>query len=788
MTTGTGAMTHRPGSRVTERLAGPRQGWSSLMLLLVMLAITGLAIDEQRWMGIGPDGTSQTAMLPLLMVAAGITGTILASSRLSAGWVDLVAALIGTGAGLLFASGAVSDAPSLAVRLEALNESLARFLHDVLVSGTRTEESSAFLLTVSALAWTSGVFAAISIFRRSNAAGAIAPIGAMLLLQLLVSGRPQDIWLVLFAGASLLLVLRLDLESQRDGWLRRRIGGGQGVGGLFLRGGAGVIACMLIGSLALSNVAGTASVAAAFPQLEALVDDLASRVQGMVGVTTQSARGTNGEFPANRPIKASWRPTDEVAFIAEPLLGDRHYWRGASWDAYDGHIWRRTGSVKQDVPTGDDLLADSEDAVSEGSSDHRTVIATITSMTLRGSHLPVPQNPVLLDRDARVSLMGDGGTFEFVEAMEILPVRGQYTVTGMEPAINEPDGGLTINRLVSAGTEYPEWVEPFRTITASSAGPATIQAAADLRAALPKNAQDPYRLAKAVQDFLREGPGFRYAVDTACEPGQTVSDCLLITQVGFCQQYATTMAAMLRQLKVPARYVEGFLPGRDIGDGQFQVDMSAGHAWVEVWFPEVGWIPFDPTPGNPTLVDNGQQPTALELGAPIPTPGPSDDAGPDPSDGSFDPNATEEPTETAEPEASPDAGAGGGLGGDSGGGGALLLLGLGGLMAASVALAAAFLWLRRFPGRDPELAWRGIVGLATQLGAGPQPSQTPYEYTATLSRVVPTAARDLRVVADAKVDASYSPRVTGEAAVRPLRDAYRRARRGLLRLVFRRKR
>ena len=86
-------------------VAGPRQGWSSLVLLLVMLAVTGLAIDEQRWMGTGPDGASQTGMLPLLMVAAGITGAILAWSRLSAGWVDLVAALVGTGAGLLLRCG-----------------------------------------------------------------------------------------------------------------------------------------------------------------------------------------------------------------------------------------------------------------------------------------------------------------------------------------------------------------------------------------------------------------------------------------------------------------------------------------------------------------------------------------------------------------------------------------------------------------------------------------------------------------------------------------------------------
>ncbi len=99
-----------------------------------------------------------------------------------------------------------------------------------------------------------------------------------------------------------------------------------------------------------------------------------------------------------------------------------------------------------------------------------------------------------------------------------------------------------------------------------------------------------------------------------------------------------------------------------------------------------------------------------------------------------------------------------------------------------------WLWFRRFPGREPELAWRGVTSLATRFGVGPRPSQTPYEYTVSLSKVVPRVASDLRVVADAKVDATYSGSAATEGSVAPLRHAYRRARAGLLRLVFRRRR
>ena len=75
------------------------------------------------------------------------------------------------------------------------------------------------------------------------------------------------------------------------------------------------------------------------------------------------------------------------------------------------------------------------------------------------------------------------------------------------------------------------------------------------------------------------------------------------------------MVMMLRSLGVPSRYVEGYPARTSAGPtGELEIDKSAAHAWVEVWFNEVGWVPFDPTPGDQTLVENGQQATDLPPG------------------------------------------------------------------------------------------------------------------------------------------------------------------------------
>jgi hypothetical protein len=59
------------------------------------------------------------------------------------------------------------------------------------------------------------------------------------------------------------------------------------------------------------------------------------------------------------------------------------------------------------------------------------------------------------------------------------------------------------------------------------------------------------------------------------------------------------MTVMLRSIGIPARYVTGFLPGEynDLG-GDYIIRQSDAHSWVEVYFPNYGWVTFDPTPSG----------------------------------------------------------------------------------------------------------------------------------------------------------------------------------------------
>lgn len=62
---------------------------------------------------------------------------------------------------------------------------------------------------------------------------------------------------------------------------------------------------------------------------------------------------------------------------------------------------------------------------------------------------------------------------------------------------------------------------------------------------------------------------------------------------GVCQDFAHIMIALVRELKIPCRYVSGYLfHGRE---NQDRSAADATHAWVEAFLPELGWVGFDPT-------------------------------------------------------------------------------------------------------------------------------------------------------------------------------------------------
>lgn len=132
-----------------------------------------------------------------------------------------------------------------------------------------------------------------------------------------------------------------------------------------------------------------------------------------------------------------------------------------------------------------------------------------------------------------------------------------------------------------------------------------------LAARLTDAYSSPYLKAWALQAYFTGG-AFTY--DTHAPRGSgsdALANFVLRSRRGYCEQFATAMAAMARMVGIPARVAIGFTPGTRVGD-RFVVTTADAHAWPELYFSGIGWLRFEPTPRG----DGGASTPAWATGSP----------------------------------------------------------------------------------------------------------------------------------------------------------------------------
>ncbi|MGV3488226.1 MAG: transglutaminaseTgpA domain-containing protein [Tuberibacillus sp.] len=113
-----------------------------------------------------------------------------------------------------------------------------------------------------------------------------------------------------------------------------------------------------------------------------------------------------------------------------------------------------------------------------------------------------------------------------------------------------------------------------------------------------------YDKANAIVNYFQSGD-YQYDTKNIPVPGKDedyVDQFLFDTKRGYCDNFSTSMAVMLRTIGIPTRWVKGFTAGEykstpDENQYEYIIKNSDAHSWVEVYFPGSGWVPFEPTKG-----------------------------------------------------------------------------------------------------------------------------------------------------------------------------------------------
>src|SRR5205085_7955126 len=105
---------------------------------------------------------------------------------------------------------------------------------------------------------------------------------------------------------------------------------------------------------------------------------------------------------------------------------------------------------------------------------------------------------------------------------------------------------------------------------------------------------DPADAAAAIARWL--ATALRYTRDLPGDVADPIADFLFVRRAGHCELFSSDLVLMLRSLGIPARNVTGYFGGRRSDAGYYAVRAGDAHSWVEVYFPDVGFVRFDPTP------------------------------------------------------------------------------------------------------------------------------------------------------------------------------------------------
>lgn len=309
----------------------------------------------------------------------------------------------------------------------------------------------------------------------------------------------------------------------------------------------------------------------------------------MSGFTDSVELGQIGEIKKSQTVVMRIKTGSPVPY---PMLR----WRGIALTNFDGRRWsakREWHTLHSAGPDGWVTLASAKDLLSTPVAQQVHFTALLQPMasdalfapaqviSLRGNFSGDADNYYGSMRRSTLGVDGAGSIFN--PSRNLAEIR--YEGLSFLP-VSRPD------KARFAGEDYPEEIRNTYLQLPDHLDP-RIEA---LARKITDNARNPFDKSVVLEEYLRRN--YAYTLDLTGKPGaDPLPQFLFVTRAGHCEYFASAMAVMLRTLGIPSREVNGFLPGEfnDIA-GDYIVRASDAHSWVEAYFPNTGWVTFDPTP------------------------------------------------------------------------------------------------------------------------------------------------------------------------------------------------
>lgn len=718
------------------------EGWTVLVLIICMLLSVAWPIRTAEW----ADGLH---ILYWVAVGAALAGFLLAKSI----FPDVVAHLFSLVYGVAWVAflGGNLLAPQFTWRERFIelgirvNEWLWTATH-----GGTSEDNLIFVLLLALILWLAGYLSAWYNFREDKAWQSIVPCGLVLLWNLYYASPQLELYLVAYLFFALLVVMHSNLLIRQREWRTARVHYSSDIGLAFLR--AGVIFSLVV--ITFAWLAPDAVASQQFSDVGSFLEKPWQKAQENWNRLFSAVR-YYGQVYSN-PFGNSLGLTGPVHLseaavmdVQAPQAG--RYWRAAFYDQYTGAGWLNNDKESISLEANEPSPALPEYEL------RQEITQTITTFLPGRTMLFAAAQPRWVDLPvwavvSYVPPIPPGEEAESYLAKKegvIAPVSMLYSryrlKQGQSYTVVSSISGADEDTLRAAGDDYPDWVLD-RYLQLPSELPSRVRSLAE---EVTGGHDNVYDKATALESYLRE---IKYNELIAAPPeGQDGVDYFLFdVREGYCDYYASAMAVMARAVGIPARVAAGY------GQGEYNPDTEAyrvrekdAHAWVEIYFPLYGWVEFEPTAAEP-LIARPRPPKIIE---------------PSEAGGESGPQSDEEDI-FREDRLPRDAG---GFASGQAPRSRQAVRWLVGLLLLSIPAGLAAFWTlreRKLRGLNlVERVYERLCSFARRLGIKFQRHQTPYEYAAALSTVIPEGHGPVQRITDLYVRERFSGKeVSGQEA------------------------
>lgn len=300
-----------------------------------------------------------------------------------------------------------------------------------------------------------------------------------------------------------------------------------------------------------------------------------------------------------------------VPYESAAVNAPSHHWRSQTFDRYNGYGWYSSEVLRRDLAAGDAFFTTLPPGYKRLDQEFTLLNVEDKLLYWAGALYRVDERVTALWRVQPV--LDPAGTGLPFNESDLLGAEREAATYRAEAYLPIP----SVELLRAAGQDYPPSIRE-RYLGLPERVPERVFALArDLTAAAPT----PFDQALAIETYLRTN--FEYTLEVPGAPVDSeVADYFLFElKRGYCDYYATSMAVLARAAGLPARLVTGYASGAyDARTAEYVVRQSDAHSWVEIYFPGIGWVEFEPTASQPGF-NRPSAASALVPPAELPLPG-----------------------------------------------------------------------------------------------------------------------------------------------------------------------